>query len=216
MWNFFGELIHAAVNFPGSWYDTKLAGASGLYFPKLSDEMTPAGFAILGDSAFVNNTTTTNGKVIRGRKSNETSNIPLSAELCAVDIILHVLCQASVNLRSGEFGHSKPHLRDSRHRYRLIRGSDVDYCASAATSSILEGVISASTRYAPHTAGLKVHDISTVYIKRIYSAPFLCDALEVILRSMLCIFDNMSFVGRKFSFTSSLTILVTSSLVMLF
>lgn len=53
VWNFLGEFIHAAVNYANSWHETKLAGVSGLYFPKLSDEMTPLGFAILGDSVFV-------------------------------------------------------------------------------------------------------------------------------------------------------------------
>ena len=72
VWNFYGEIVHAGVNFPGSWHDTKLAGASGLYYPTLSDELTPPGYAILGDSAFVNHTSVTNGKVLRGRKTNET------------------------------------------------------------------------------------------------------------------------------------------------
>ena len=49
VWNFFGEIIYAAFNYPGSWHDTKLAGMSGLYFPKPSDEMTPPGMSILGD-----------------------------------------------------------------------------------------------------------------------------------------------------------------------
>lgn len=53
VFNFFGEIIHAGVNFPGSWHDSKLASLSGLIYPKLSDEMTPHGYAILGDSAFV-------------------------------------------------------------------------------------------------------------------------------------------------------------------
>lgn len=64
VWIFHGELIHTAVHFPGSWHDSKLSGASGLYYPKLSNEMTPPGFAILRDSAFVNNTSTSNGKVL--------------------------------------------------------------------------------------------------------------------------------------------------------
>jgi len=55
LFNFFGELIQAAINYSGSWHDTKLTGVSGLYFPKLSNERTPPGMAILGDSAFVNN-----------------------------------------------------------------------------------------------------------------------------------------------------------------
>jgi len=81
VFNFFGELIHAAVNYPGSWYDTKLATASGLYFPKLSDSVTPPGMAILGDSVFVNRTRAANGKIIRVRKANEVSDIPEAEEL---------------------------------------------------------------------------------------------------------------------------------------
>jgi len=69
VWNFYGELIHAAINYHGSWHDSKRAGVSWLEYPKLSDEMTPPGFAILGDSAFVNNTSTTKGNVLRARKS---------------------------------------------------------------------------------------------------------------------------------------------------
>ena len=38
---------------------------SGLYFPKLSEEMTPPGMAILGDSAFMKNNRATNGKIMR-------------------------------------------------------------------------------------------------------------------------------------------------------
>ena len=76
VWNFYGEIMHAAVNFPGSWHDKKLAGASGLYYPKLSDEMTPPGYAILRGSAFVNNTSVTNGKVLRGRKNMRRGTFP--------------------------------------------------------------------------------------------------------------------------------------------
>ena len=88
VWNFYGELIHAAINFPGSWHDTKLASVSGLYHPKLDDEMTPPGMAILADSAFVNNARVTNGKIIRPRKTNEVHDIPSSAFLAAVDTML--------------------------------------------------------------------------------------------------------------------------------
>lgn len=45
--NFNGEIIHTALNFPGSWYDSKLAQGSGLYFPKLSNEMTLTGYGTL-------------------------------------------------------------------------------------------------------------------------------------------------------------------------
>ena len=88
MWNFFGEIIHAAANYPRSWHDTKLASVSGLYFPKLSDEMTPPGMAILGDSAFVNTTKAMNSKIVRGRKTNEVHDVPISAALAAVDILV--------------------------------------------------------------------------------------------------------------------------------
>ena len=66
VFNFYGELIHAAMNYPGSWHDTGLAMVSVFFFPKSSDEMTPPGMAILDDSAFVKGTRETNGKVVRG------------------------------------------------------------------------------------------------------------------------------------------------------
>lgn len=94
VWNFFGEVIHATVNRPGGWHDNKLAGQSGLHFRKLSDEMTPPCFALLGDSAFVNNIQTTKGKVIRRRKSNETNYIPLLAGLTTMHIILQRVLQS--------------------------------------------------------------------------------------------------------------------------
>lgn len=86
VWNFKGEIIHAAINFPGSWHDSKLATVSGLYHELLADEKTPPGMAILADSAFV--TRTTNGKIVRARKTNETNAIPHSTFLAAVDVIL--------------------------------------------------------------------------------------------------------------------------------
>ena len=88
VWNFFGEIIQAGINYPGSWHDSKLANASGLLFPKLSDSMTPPGYAIPGDSAFIGHTRHTKGNIVRGRKSNETKRIQSSPEMAAVDIIL--------------------------------------------------------------------------------------------------------------------------------
>lgn len=88
VWNFRGELIHAAINFPGSWHDTELAAVSELYHPKLSDEYTRPGMAVLADSAFVITSRVTNGKIIRPRKSNEVQDIPKSTYLAAVDTIL--------------------------------------------------------------------------------------------------------------------------------
>lgn len=43
---------------------------------------------ILGGSAFVKNTKSTCGKVLRGRKTNESHYIPQEAALEAVDLLL--------------------------------------------------------------------------------------------------------------------------------
>lgn len=91
VWAFTGEIIHAAVNYPGSWHDNRIAALLGLYWPLLSDQKTPSGYAILGDSAFVNNMTATNGKVVRARKLNELSRMPMSAACQAIDQLLHHL-----------------------------------------------------------------------------------------------------------------------------
>ncbi len=43
VWNLFGEIIHAGLNFPSSWHDSKIAFLSGLISKKLSKEKTPPG-----------------------------------------------------------------------------------------------------------------------------------------------------------------------------
>ena len=129
VFNFFGELIHAAINFPGSWHDNRLASASGLYWPMLSDDMTPPGYAILGDSAFIKDTRVTNGKIIRSRKANETQDIPESAELCAVDMILQRImpgerqsAEWGIRALKGPFARLKlPLPADASKRSRLVR-----------------------------------------------------------------------------------------------
>ena len=70
VWNFHGELIHAAFNFSDSWDDSCVAAVSGLYRPKLS-ETTPSWFAILANSAFYRGGGDLAGKIIRTRKANE-------------------------------------------------------------------------------------------------------------------------------------------------
>lgn len=92
VFNFFGEIVHAGVNFPGSWQDIKLASASGLINPKLSDEMNPPEYAILGDSAFLSDIRMENGKIVRAGKRNETREIQKSIEMAAVDLLMqHIL-----------------------------------------------------------------------------------------------------------------------------
>jgi len=91
VWNFRGEIIHAAINFPGSWHDSKVAHASGLYHPKLSDAVTPRGFAILGDSAFPSRTSILQGKIVRSRKVNEiprAGTVTETAYRAAIDLLL--------------------------------------------------------------------------------------------------------------------------------
>eukprot|EP00171_Calliarthron_tuberculosum_P021614 IDg21614t1 len=70
VWNFFGEIVFAGTNYPGSWHDSRLASASGLYHPYLT-EHTPAGFAVLGDSAFPRTKSVLQGKIVRAQKANE-------------------------------------------------------------------------------------------------------------------------------------------------
>lgn len=89
VWNLFGECIHAAVNFPGSWHDSKIVEASGLYSPRLTRD-TPSGFEVLCDSAFPSYGTSLQGKVVRARKANElgpSSDVSKSFYLSAVDTL---------------------------------------------------------------------------------------------------------------------------------
>jgi len=91
VFNFFGEIIHAGINFPGSWHDSKVAATSGLYFPKLGDGMPPKGYCLLGNSAFPRVAGELQGKIIRARKSNEFSGrngVPSNAFLAATEVML--------------------------------------------------------------------------------------------------------------------------------
>ena len=52
VWNFKGEIIHAGINYPGSWHDSKDAAFSKLYVRLMNPDKLPPGCAILVDSAF--------------------------------------------------------------------------------------------------------------------------------------------------------------------
>lgn len=70
------NIIQAALNYSGGWYNSKVFLLYNLITSFLSVEKPEAGFAILGDGAFVTDpTVTTNKKIIPGRKSNRTVNI---------------------------------------------------------------------------------------------------------------------------------------------
>ena len=89
-WDFNEGYIHAAVNYPGSLNDSKIAAASVLYKDKLI-EGTPAGFAVLCDCTFRPSDPDLRGKIVGARKNNqrgETSDIPRSSFCAAIDLLL--------------------------------------------------------------------------------------------------------------------------------
>ena len=131
VWDFRGEIIHAGVNYPGSWHDSKVALMSGLYDLFLSDKYVPPGYAVLGDSAFPRTAKNTNGKLVRARKDDELGldgDIPKSAYLYAVDTILQrVLPSERQSAEWGVAALKEPFKRlsvrlpaDSYRRYRII------------------------------------------------------------------------------------------------
>lgn len=60
--------MHAGINFPGSWNDSKVAAASGLYYPKPADHMKTSGFAVLTDSVFPKCASVLSGKIVRAQQ----------------------------------------------------------------------------------------------------------------------------------------------------
>lgn len=54
------------MNFAGSWHENREAWKYGLIYPKLSDDVTPPGYAIFDEIAFVTDTRVTNGRIVRG------------------------------------------------------------------------------------------------------------------------------------------------------
>lgn len=87
VWNLMKELIHAGINLPGSWQDSKLSAVTGLCWRGLSYSMTPVGFRVLGDSALASNLSVTNGKLVRAIKAGE-KYTPKSIEDDLKDMIL--------------------------------------------------------------------------------------------------------------------------------
>lgn len=91
--------------------------------------MTPSGFAILGDNAFVSDLRVVQGKIVRGRKSTETREISECAELAAVDLILQRImpserqsAESGMRALKGPFGGLRmPLSPDSGKRERLLR-----------------------------------------------------------------------------------------------
>lgn len=95
VYNLKASFFHAVGNYFGSLHDSELANSCGPNYPKLSDEMTPWGFAILGDPAHF--TKNTNGKVVVERKSYETAGIPTDSVITAMDVILQHVMQSKIH-----------------------------------------------------------------------------------------------------------------------
>lgn len=88
--DFRGLLIHAAINYTGSWHDSRVALDYGLYGP-IFESQTPTGFAVLTDRAFPRSGGFIQGKLLLARKANEhgsSSEVLKSAWLVVVDEIL--------------------------------------------------------------------------------------------------------------------------------
>lgn len=83
----------------------------------------------MGESALLNNMSATNGKVIRGRKTNEMWDIPESAAVVAVDTILQRVipgerqsAERGVHAIKGPLQRLKVRLpADASNRPRLLR-----------------------------------------------------------------------------------------------
>ena len=103
--------------------------------------MTSPGMAILGGPAFVKkNTREGNGKLVRGLKSNETDNIPESAALAAVDLIVHRVMPSERKLLSGVFEPLRYHFLDFRCLSLPIQGNENACWQFVATCSTIERV----------------------------------------------------------------------------
>lgn len=85
--NFRGELIHAALNYLGSWHDAKVSHSSGLIYPSFhDDQITPLGYAILCDSALTAGAAV-DDKIVQARKTSEPGDV-FSVEMSAIDLIM--------------------------------------------------------------------------------------------------------------------------------
>ena len=101
---------------------------SGLISPKLKDELTPTGFAILVDDALKNDTRLTGVKLIIARKANETKGIMQSPEMAAVDLVTKIvlpserqMAEWGIRALNGPFGCLRlPLPADRKKRKRLL------------------------------------------------------------------------------------------------
>lgn len=93
VWNFFVELLLAAVDY-FSWHDSKLAGISGLYWLRFSDEETPLGYAISSHRSFTTQPNVTNAKILRCSTTKHAEHALKPLEMAEVDCVLQRLYPA--------------------------------------------------------------------------------------------------------------------------
>lgn len=123
---FTANVIHAAMNYPGSLHDVNLAASYGLLHQKMS-EKTPAGMAIIANSA--SSTTKMDGKIVKGRKNNELCDVLQDMYLGALDIIMERIMPSErqsaewgVRAIKGPFGILRhPLPPSSRKRFVLLQ-----------------------------------------------------------------------------------------------
>lgn len=99
-YSFKGELIHAAVNYPGTCHDSRLASLSRLVFSRLDDAITSPRFALLVDFALI--TRNIKEKIRQSRINTETFNISQSKALAAVGFLMQRVMPS--NQQSAEWG----------------------------------------------------------------------------------------------------------------
>eukprot|EP00737_Agarophyton_chilense_P004760 gb/GEZJ01006299.1/.p1 GENE.gb/GEZJ01006299.1/~~gb/GEZJ01006299.1/.p1 ORF type:complete len:106 (-),score=12.45 gb/GEZJ01006299.1/:216-533(-) len=87
--------------------------------------MMPPGMAIMGDSAFVNNTNYIKGKIVKARKTNVTNYISESQELVAVDIKLHRIMPSERKSAGWQKELSRGHLKNQKNTHN--RRKDMQY-----------------------------------------------------------------------------------------
>ncbi len=71
MWNFKGEVIHAGVNYPGSWRDSRVASCSNFTHSLTKPKNLPPEHVVLEDSAFPCTSKDLIRKIVRARKEDQ-------------------------------------------------------------------------------------------------------------------------------------------------
>lgn len=88
MYSLDGFIIHAVLNYPGSWNDRRVTNDCRLIKDHIMEKNATKGMDIICDSSFVVKTLQSNGKIVRSRKSTEIAGIPQSESLAILTQVL--------------------------------------------------------------------------------------------------------------------------------